>query len=77
MKWKAKRVPTAGETRWTIRFALFPHRCNDGYMRWLCDLYVRQRYDEYEDASTWIDLEYSAELPHPLGVSGYTSGGEK
>jgi hypothetical protein len=63
MKWKAKPLPGDGDERWTLIFAWLPHRCSDGYWRWLCDLYVRQAYSDGWLADGWFNLEYSAELP--------------
>lgn len=63
MKWKAKPIPKEGQERWTLIFALVPRRCNDGYWRWLCDLYVRQLYSSDWLKDGWFSVEYSAELP--------------
>ena len=63
MKWKAKPIPQEGDERWTLRFALVPHRCNDGYWRWLCDLYVHQRYSNGWSSDGWLSLEYAPQLP--------------
>lgn len=63
MKWKAKPIPQDGDERWTLRFALVPHRSNDGYWHWLTDLYVRQRYFEGLSHHYWISIEYSDKLP--------------
>jgi hypothetical protein len=71
MRWKAKRIPKDGETRWTLIFAWIPRRCNDGYMRWLCDLYVRQVYAIYGECAgnSWVSVEYSTRLPAHLSGS--------
>lgn len=68
MKWKAKRIPEDGDERWTLIFAFVPHRCNDGYWRWLCDLYVRQHYAVYGECAgeSWVSIEYSTSLPPHL-----------
>lgn len=60
MKWKAKPIPKEGQERWTLIFAWVPHRCNDGYVRWLSELFVRQKYYADEYGSGWMALEYSA-----------------
>lgn len=62
MKWKARPIPKEGQERWTLVFAWVPHRCTDGYWRWLCDLYVRQRYSR-EMADGWFAIEYAGALP--------------
>jgi len=65
MKWKSKPIPKHGDERWTLRFAFLPHRCSDGFTRWLCDLYVRQVYQEYGElaGSSWVGIEYSPTFP--------------
>lgn len=37
MKWRKSVKPTSqeGDTRTIQRFALWPHHCDDGYVRWL------------------------------------------
>lgn len=65
MKWKANPVPEHGDEGWTIRFAFFPKRCSDGYMRWLCVLYVRQQFASYGElaGTSWVDVEHREHLP--------------
>jgi hypothetical protein len=65
MKWKAKPLPKNGDERWTLQFAFVPCRCNDGYVRWLCDLYVRQIYQIYGECAgdSWVNIEYSRSYP--------------
>jgi hypothetical protein len=62
MKWKAKPIPKEGDERWTLIFAWVPHRCSDGYWRWLCDLYARQEWVDYGEEAHWLSLEYSEDL---------------
>lgn len=65
MKWKAKPKPEDGDERRTLRFAWLPVRCKDGYWRWLCDVYPKQRYVVYGElaGASWVTIEIAGSLP--------------
>jgi hypothetical protein len=70
MKWNTphrEAEPVDGTIRWTLKFAWLPKICSDGYTRWLCDVYVKQRYTVVRNSmladESWVDLEYAGAIP--------------
>jgi hypothetical protein len=68
MKWKtyvAPPDPNLDEKRMRLIFALVPHKCEDGFTRWLETIRVFEQYKEYFNGdgggyTAWKRIGYAA-----------------